>query len=132
MPAQHEAPGIETVASPYSVDQTVERLTQLLESKAIKLFALIDHSGEAERAGFAMQNTKLIIFGNPAAGTPVMLAAPLSAIDLPLKILVSQQPDGSSTISWNDPGWLQQRHNIWPQLVPNISAVEGIVRKALA
>lgn len=130
MQAQHEAPGIETVASHYSVDQTVERVKQLLESKAIKMFALIDHSGEAEKAGFAMQNTKLIIFGNPAAGTPVMLAAPLSAIDLPLKILVWQDARGGVWVSYNRPDFLQNRYNLPPEVLGPLAAAATLVSAA--
>jgi uncharacterized protein (DUF302 family) len=123
--------GIRTLTTPQPVDEVVERLTSFLSARDVKLFAIIDHSAEADAVGLLMPNTKLLIFGNPKAGTPVMIAAPSAALDLPLKILVSQQPDGSSSISWNDPAWLQQRHNIWPEFLPNISVVESLVHKAL-
>ena len=123
--------GISCFTSPHPVDDVVQRLTSLIHEKGIKLFAIIDHSAEAFAAGFLMPNTKLLIFGNPKAGTPVMIAATSAALDLPLKILISQEPDGSSLISWNDPAWLQQRHQIWPEFLPNISGVESLVHQAL-
>jgi uncharacterized protein (DUF302 family) len=123
--------GIRTLTTPQPVDEVVDRLTSVLRARDVKLFAIIDHSGEAKAAGLLMPNTKLLIFGNPKAGTPVMIAAPTAALDLPLKILVSQHPDGSSSVHWNDPAWLQQRHNIWPEFLPNISVVEALVHKAL-
>ncbi len=123
--------GIRSLTSPQPVDDVIERLTSLLRARDIKLFAVIDHSAEAAAVGFLMPDTRLLIFGNPKAGTPAMISAPSAALDLPLKILVSQQPDGSSAIYWNDPGWLQQRHNIWPEFLPNISVVEALVHKAV-
>ena len=124
--------GICTITTSQRVDDIVERLTSFLSTRNIKLFATIDHSGEASAVGLLMPNTKLLIFGNPKAGTPVMISAPTAALDLPLKILVSQQPDGSSSIHWNDPAWLQQRHNIWPEFLPNISVIQALVQKAVA
>src|SRR6516165_9285361 len=94
----------------FSVDETVERLRQLLQTKGVTLFALIDHSDEAERAGMKMPPTKLLIFGSPRAGTPVMLAAPTSAIDLPLKILVWQDAAGATWVTNNSAAYLQARH----------------------
>lgn len=123
--------GLRSFTTAQPVEHVVQRLTSLLSERHIKLFAIIDHSGEAREAGFLMPNTKLLLFGNPKAGTPVMIAAPTAALDLPLKILVSQQPDGSSTIFWNDPAWLQERHNIWPEHLPVVSAVESLVHDAL-
>jgi uncharacterized protein (DUF302 family) len=106
------------------VDETVERVRDLLRAKGVMLFALVDHSGEAEKAGLKMRPTKLLIFGNPAAGTPVMLAAPSIAIDLPLKILVWE--DGS----WNSPEYLQQRHGVPAELVKNIGVAGALAAKA--
>lgn len=123
--------GIRSLSAPHSVEQVVQRLTSVLSERGIKLFAIIDHSGEASAVGLSMPSTKLLIFGNPKAGTPVMISTPSAALDLPLKILVSQEADGSSSISWNDPAWLQQRHGIWPELVANIAAAEPLVRKAI-
>ncbi len=114
----------------YSVDETVDRLKSILQAKGVHLFALVDHSGEAERAGMKMPNTKLLIFGNPVAGTPVMVAAPTAALDLPLKILVAEDAEGRVSISWNDPDYLQKRHGIPSELLKNISVVEGLVAKA--
>lgn len=121
--------GIITQPSNHSVLETVERLTNALQAKGITLFALVDHSGEAEKAGIKMPATKLLIFGNPVAGTPVMLAAPTSAIDLPLKILVFEDGDGRAWLSWNDPGYLQLRHGIPSTLLQNIAGVQALATK---
>lgn len=123
--------GIRSLTSQHPVDDIVLRLTCVLKQRGIKLFTTVDHSGEASAVGLHMPNTKLLIFGNPRAGTPVMISAPSAALDLPLKVLVSQQSDGSTSISWNDPAWLEQRHTIWPEYVPNISGVEALVHEAL-
>lgn len=122
--------GIRSLTSRHNVDELVQRLTALLAEKNIKLFALVDHSGEASAAGLLMPNTKLLIFGNPKGGTPVMLSAPSAALDLPLKILLTQEPDGTTLISWNDATWLQQRHDFSPELLPNLAAAEALARKA--
>ncbi len=122
--------GIKTRISRHSFDETVTRIQELLTEKSITLFALVDHSGEAYAVGLEMPPTKLLIFGAPKAGTPLMLAAPSTAIDLPLKILVAQQPDGSVLLSWNDPDWLQQRHGFPAELKANIAAVEMLANKA--
>jgi uncharacterized protein (DUF302 family) len=122
--------GIVTHPSQHSVDETVDRITSTLHANNVTLFALIDHSGEAAKAGFKMLPTKLLIFGNPAAGTPVMLAAPASAIDLPLKILVSEDAQGRVWLSWNSPEFLTQRHAIPANLLRNIAVVEPLASKA--
>ena len=124
--------GIKSLPSTHSVDQTVERLKKILQAKGIILFAVIDHSGEAEKAGMKMPPTKLLIFGNPAAGTPLMLAAPSSAIDLPLKILVAEDAQGQVSVSWNDPAYLQARHGFPVHLLSNISAVELLAANTAA
>ena len=121
--------GIVDLRSHHSVDETVGRLTALLNSKGIKLFALVDHSGEAAKAGMSMRPTKLLIFGNPQAGTPVMLAAPTTAIDLPLKILVWENADGEVLVSYNSPEYLQERHGFPPELVQNLAAVKLLAEK---
>src|SRR3974390_2053856 len=108
------ATGVMNKASNHSVEETVSRLGDLLHSRGVKLFALIDHSGEAEKAGMKMRPTKLLIFGNPKAGTPLMLAAPSIAIDLPLKILVWEDPQGKAWPSYNSPEYLEQRHGVPP------------------
>lgn len=122
--------GIQSITGSHSVDETVQRLTNLLQRKGVKLFAIVDHSGEAKAAGLEMPATRLLIFGNPKAGTPVMLSAPGAALDLPLKILVSQQPDGTTLLSWNDATWLQERHGFSCDLVANLAAAEFLAHKA--
>jgi uncharacterized protein (DUF302 family) len=114
--------GIITVDSDHSVDQTVEKLEAILEAKGIKLFTLVDHSGAAQEAGMEMRSTKLLIFGNPKAGTPLMIASPTIAIDLPLKLLVWEDAGGRTRISYNDPAYLQERHGLPQELVQNIAA----------
>jgi uncharacterized protein (DUF302 family) len=115
-----------TIPSGHSVEETVQMLEGILKAKNIRLFALIDHSGEAEKAGMKMRPTKLLIFGNPQAGTPLMVAAPSIAIDLPLKLLVWEDGEGKVGISYNDPGYLRARHGLPAELVANIAVVEAI------
>ena len=122
--------GIIDVPSNHSVDETVERVKGLLQSKGITLFALVDHSGEAEKVGMKMPPTKLLIFGNPKGGTPLMLAAPSIAIDLPLKILVWQETQGKVWISYNSPEYLKERHDLPQDLLQNIGVVETLAVKA--
>ncbi len=118
--------GIASTLSSHSVDETVATLETILQSKGVKLFALVDHSGEAEKAGMKMPATKLLIFGSPKAGTPLMLASPGIAIDLPLKILVAEDRDGKTRISWNRAEWLQMRHDLPADLVGTIAIVETL------
>ncbi|MGB6194425.1 MAG: DUF302 domain-containing protein [Terracidiphilus sp.] len=118
--------GIVEIASIHSVDETVDRLKGILAAKGITLFATIDHSGEAEKAGLAMPPTKLLIFGSPRAGTPIMLASPLSAIDLPLKILVRQGADSKAYVSYNSLEFLRARHDIPGDLIGNLAAIESL------
>ena len=122
--------GIIDTLSHHTVDQTVETLQTMLQSKGVTLFAVIDHSGEAEKVGLAMLPTRLLIFGSPKAGTALMLAAPSAAIDLPLKILVWQDAGGRVWISYNSPQYLQERHGLPVELLPNISVVETLAAKA--
>jgi len=122
--------GIKSQRSQHSVGETVQRLQGLLEAKGVTLFALVDHSGEAARVGMQMRPTKLLIFGNPVGGTPVMLAAPTSAIDLPLKILVWEDPEGKAWLSWNSPDYLQRRHGVPEELMKNIGVAEGFAARA--
>jgi uncharacterized protein (DUF302 family) len=121
--------GIVRISSRHSVDETVKMLEELLAAKGVTVFARVDHSGEAEKVGLKMPPTKLLIFGSPKAGTPVMLASPSSAIDLPLKILVAQDEKGSVWISYNSPSYLQARHSVPEELLKNISVVEGLARQ---
>ncbi|MEA2710510.1 MAG: hypothetical protein QOF78_3111 [Phycisphaerales bacterium] len=123
-------PGIITRPAARSVDDTVATLLALLKQRGITLFALVDHSGEAAKAGLKMPPTKLLIFGNPAAGTPVMRAAPTSAIDLPLKLLVWEDVDGKTWLSYNDPTYLQNRHHLPTKLLRNISVAGDLADHA--
>jgi uncharacterized protein (DUF302 family) len=122
--------GLIDVLSDHSVDETVEKLKEILLAKGVTLFALIDHSGEAAKAGMQMRPTKLLIFGNPKGGTPVMLAVPSSAMDLPLKILIWEDAQGRVWVTYNSPAYLQERHNIPAELLPNVSVVEAIAKSA--
>jgi uncharacterized protein (DUF302 family) len=122
--------GIITKPSQYSVEETVERVTQILHTQRITLFAVIDHSGEAEKVGMKMPATKLVIFGSPKAGTPVMLAAPTIAIDLPLKLLVSEDSQGRVWVSYNSPAYLQDRHDVPSELLQNIGVIDVLAAKA--
>jgi len=122
--------GIINKVSSHSVDQTVEKLKNILQSKGITLFAVIDHSGEAEKVGMKMLPTKLLVFGNPKAGTPLMVAAPSIAIDLPLKMLVWDDGQGKVWISYNSPDYLKQRHGLSQELLQNIAIVEVLAVKA--
>ena len=122
--------GMVTIPSHQSVDRTVKNLEEILQTKGVKLFALIDHSGEAENAGMKMRPTKLLIFGNPKAGTPLMIASPSIALDLPLKVLVWEDADGKVWISYNSPAYLQSRHGLPAELAANLAVVETLVRNA--
>jgi uncharacterized protein (DUF302 family) len=121
--------GIIDKPSNRSVDETVAKLKGILEAKGVTLFAFVDHSGEAEKAGLKMRPTKLFIFGSPKAGTPIMLAAPSAAIDLPLKILIWEDGDGKTWISYNNPEYLKQRHHIPDELLQNIAIAETLADK---
>jgi uncharacterized protein (DUF302 family)/uncharacterized membrane protein YidH (DUF202 family) len=129
MPAVPEN-GVVRIASRHSVVETVTKLQAMLQAKNIKLFAIVDHSGEAESAGLKMPNTKLLIFGNPKAGTPLMLAAPSVALDLPLKNLVAEDADRKVWISYNAPSYLQERHKLPADLLPNIAVIEVVAANA--
>ena len=122
--------GLVEIQSNHSVEETVERIHRILEEKGVTLFALIDHSGEAEKAGLHMPPTKLLIFGSPRAGTPLMLHAPGIAIDLPLKLLVAQDQQGNTKISYNSPRYLKERHNLPDALLATLSIVETLAAKA--
>jgi uncharacterized protein (DUF302 family) len=122
--------GIIDKPSNHSVEETVAKLKGILQAKGVTLFALVDHSGEAQKVGMKMPPTKLLIFGSPKAGTPLMLAAPSSAIDLPLRILVWEDARGKVWVSYNSPAYLQERHNLPPELLQNIAVVETLATKA--
>jgi uncharacterized protein (DUF302 family) len=118
--------GLVDLPSNHSVEKTLDRLRRILGAKNITLFAVVDHSGEASKAGIEMLPTKLVIFGNPKAGTPVMIASPSSAIDLPLKILIWEDDRGKVWITYNSPAYLQQRHNIPQNVLPNITVIDAL------
>jgi uncharacterized protein (DUF302 family) len=122
--------GIVRIPSKHSVDEVVEKLRGILQAKGVMLFATVDHSGEAAKAGLHMSPTKLIIFGSPKAGTPLMLASPSCAIDLPLKILVAEDANGGTFLSYNSPSYLRDRHHLPQDLLANIAVVEALAKAA--
>jgi len=124
--------GIITLPSPHSVPDTLNRLEKILRAKGINIFARVDHSGEAEKVGLHMPPTQLLIFGNPKGGTPLMLAAPLSAIDLPLKALAWQDSSGKVFLSYNDPHYLQQRFSLPDQVLPPIAGISTLLEQAVS
>jgi len=130
LPGSAADKGIVSIPSNHSVDETVDRLKNILQSKGVTLFAVIDHGGEAEKVGMKMPPTKLLIFGSPKAGTPLLLAAPSIAIDLPLKILVWQDAQGKVWLSYNSPEYLKDRHGLPADLLPNIAVVQMLAAKA--
>ena len=123
--------GLITKQSKYGFTETVSKIEMVLKLKGVSLFAKIDHSGEAEKAGLKMRPTQLLIFGNPKGGTPVMLASPSAAIDLPLKALVAEDDNGKVTVTFNNPAYLQTRHGVKDDLLKNISAAELLIDLAL-
>jgi uncharacterized protein (DUF302 family) len=123
--------GLVQVASRYSVDETVQRLESFLGQKGLQVFGVIDHSGEAAKVGLKMRPTKVVMFGSPKGGTPLMVAAPSLAIDLPLKALVAQDENGKVWVSWNSPEYLQQRHGVPEDLIKNIAGAGALLAKAV-
>jgi uncharacterized protein (DUF302 family) len=122
--------GLITKPSAHSVDETVEALLSALRARGVSLFALVDHGGEAAKVGLSMPPTKLLIFGSPKAGTPLMLAAPTCAIDLPLKILVWQDAGGEVWVTFNSSAYLAERHGLPQELMQNVAVVETLATKA--
>jgi len=123
--------GLVQIASRYSVTETVDRLTVAFSAKGLQLFALVDHSGEAEKVGLTMRPTKLLIFGSPKGGTPLMVASPTLAIDLPLKALVWEDEAHKVWLAYNSPEYLQQRHSVPVDLIKNIAGVGAVLQKAV-
>jgi len=123
--------GMTHLRSPHSVPETLKRLESLLQAKNLTVFARVDHSGEAEKVGLTMSPTQLIVFGSPQAGTPLMVASPTLAIDLPLKALAWEDADGQVWLSYNSPDYLQQRHNIPDNLLKNIAGAGALLEKAV-
>lgn len=124
--------GIVELVSRSSFAETLQKLTQLLTQKGVTIFAVIDHSGEAAKVGIEMRPTRLVIFGNPKDGTPVMLASPSAAIDLPLKILIAENEAGKTLVSYNTPEYLAQRHGIPPDLAEKLAAVKLLAEKIVS
>lgn len=122
--------GIVNRPSKHSVEETVQRLKGILQAKGVTLFVLVDHSGEAEKVGMKMRPTKLLVFGSPKAGTPLMLAAPSVAIDLPLKILVAEDEQGRVWVSYNSAEYLKERHGLPEELMGAIGVMEQLAGKA--
>ena len=123
--------GLIQIASHYSVEESVQRLHSALAEKGLQVFAVIDHSGEAEKVGLEMPPTKLLIFGSPKAGTPLMLAAPSLAIDLPLKALVAEDAEGKVSVTYNDPEYLHARHGFPAELTKNLAGAGALIAKAV-
>ena len=123
--------GIVHLSSPHTVLETLARLEAVVQAKGIAILAMIDHSGDAAKADIQMEPTKLLIFGNAKAGTPIMLASPSAAIDLPLKALVWQDKSGKVWLSYNSPAYLKKRHDITDNLLPNIAGIEAICAQAV-
>jgi len=125
-----ENAGIVTVASAQAGAATAERLATLIQERGLTLFARIDFSGDAARAGLTMPFSQMLIFGNPKAGTPLMQFAPTAALDLPLKVLVWDDADGRTYLSFNSPDYLRQRHGLPDELVKPVSGVAALVDAA--
>lgn len=128
MPNDH---GLIRIPSRYSVDETLKRLLLAFDSKGLQPFGLVDHSAEAEKAGLRMPNTKVLIFGSPKAGTPLMLASPSLAIDLPLKVLVAEDASGKVSVTYNSPEYLQQRHDVPADLIHNLAGAGALISAAV-
>jgi len=125
------ADGLVAVPSTFSMDETLDRLKAAFAEKGMQTFAVIDHSGEADKVGLKMRPTKVIIFGNPKSGTPLMVAAPSLAIDLPLKALVAADADGKISVTYNDPEYLQKRHGVPAELIKNLAGAGALIAKAV-
>jgi len=123
--------GLIQATSHYSVEETVRRLEATFREKGMQIFAVIDHSGEAEKVGLKMRPTKVVIFGSPRGGTPLMVAAPSLAIDLPLKALVAEDADGKVVVTYNDPEYLRQRHGVPAELIKNLAGTGALIAKAV-
>jgi uncharacterized protein (DUF302 family) len=126
-----QASGMVQVGSHYSVEETVRRLQSAFVEKGMQVFAVIDHSGEAEKVGLKMRPTKVLIFGSPKGGTPLMVAAPSLAIDLPLKALVAEDAAGKVTVTYNDPAYLKERHGVPEELIKNLAGAGVVIGKAV-
>lgn len=124
--------GIVRLLSHHSVAATTDRLVSLLEERGIVVFARIDFSGDAARVGLTMRPEQLLIFGNPRAGTPLMVGEPTVGLDLPLKALVWEDADGRTQLAYNDPQYIVRRHGLAPTLSANLAGVVPILERAAA
>lgn len=123
--------GLVFVQSRHSFDETVGRLQAIFVEKGMQIFAVIDHGGAAEEVGLKMRPTKVVIFGSPKGGTPLMVAAPSLAIDLPLKALVAEGAEGKVTVTYNAPEYLRQRHGMTADLIKNLAGAGALIAKAV-
>jgi uncharacterized protein (DUF302 family) len=123
--------GMVHIGSPYPVPETFKRLEAIVLARGLSILARIDHSGDAAKVGLRMHPTQLLIFGNPKSGTPLMIASPTLAIDLPLKTLVWEDSGGKVWVSYNNPEYLKERHNIPEALLQNIAGVRSVVEEAV-
>jgi uncharacterized protein (DUF302 family) len=123
--------GLIQVASRYGVEETVRRLQAAFASKGLQVFSVVDHGGEAEKLGLKMRPTKVVIFGSPKAGTPLMVAAPSLAIDLPLKALVAEDADAKVWVTYNNPEYLKERHRVPEELINNLAGAGSVIAKAV-
>lgn len=124
--------GVIQLRSQHSVSATIDRLQALLQQKGILVFARIDFSGDAERAGLRMPAQQMLIFGNPKAGTPLMLAVPAAGLDLPLKMLAWEASDGNVWVAYNDPQYVLQRYRLPGNFAANLAAVVPLIGQAIA
>ena len=124
--------GVVTKLSPWSVADTVARLLAVAAARELKVFAVIDHSGEAANVGLQLRDTKVVIFGSPAAGTPVMAAAPLAALDLPLKVLVWAADDYQTKLSYTAPSALARRYGVSAELAARLAGIDALTSAAIA
>jgi uncharacterized protein (DUF302 family) len=123
--------GLVRIASRYSVEETVHRLQAAFAAKGLQVFAVLDHSGEAGKVGLKMRPTKVVMFGSPKAGTPLMVAAPSLAIDLPLKALVAEDAEGKVSVIYNSPEYLKERHGVPEELIKNLAGAGVVIGKAV-
>src|SRR5580693_219158 len=123
--------GLVQVPSRYSVDETLQRLQSAFSEKGLHVFAIVDHSGEAEKVGLKMRPTKVLIFGSPKGGTPLMVAAPSLAIDLPMKALVAEDASGKVWLTYNSPEYLKERHTVPDELIKNLAGAGPLMEKAV-
>jgi uncharacterized protein (DUF302 family) len=124
--------GVVSKPSKYSVKETIDRLEAVLNAAGITIFVRIDQQAEAERVGLSLPPIQLLLFGNPQGGTPLMVAMPLIALDLPLKALAWEDEQGKVWLSYNQPNYLQQRFSLSDELIKNIAGMEGLIDQSLA